>query len=165
MSALSREASLVQNPALGAVLVWRFACGYRESHPVAACSPLALAFLVLPLIMHADSFELLAATRSGLRGFADKFSQARDPRADMILAIHDRAASWRPASLEAIKIGIRARLVSVARPAAHVIPLSESKPSGVPESIRPLLKGAEKLGTWCSALSVFEVASTLKVVF
>lgn len=31
---LVREAQNVQNPALGAAVIWRFCCGYVESHPV-----------------------------------------------------------------------------------------------------------------------------------
>ena len=43
--------------------------------------------------------------------------------------------------------------------------LTTSSPTGVPVSIRPLLANAEKLGQWCSDLSLFETAAILKVRF
>lgn len=162
---LAREAELVQNPALGAVLIWRFACGYRDKSPTSAGAPVLLAFIVLPLLLHTDTFASLRSTQKGLRAFAAKFVEAGEPRGDMVLAIHDRTARWRAASLAALGIGVRARLVTILRGSALLVPLSEAEPSGVPASIRPLLKAADKLGGWCASLSLFEVASILKVSF
>lgn len=165
MTLLSREATLVQNPALGAVLVWRFACGYTDKSPTRSYAPLPFAFLVLPIILHADSFADLAGTRSGLLAFVDKFTEASHPRSDIILAIHDRAAAWRGLSLAALRISIRTGLLTIVPSECTTMPLSRTRPSGVPGSIAPLLANAEKLGAWFSTLSVFEISLALKVRF
>lgn len=163
--ALSREATVVQNPALGAVMLWRFACGFCEKHETKNCPPLPLAFLVLPIVLHSDSFADLAKTRIGLRAFADKFTDSANPRADLVLAIHDRTAAWRGLSLAALQIGVRTQLVTIVTDDGTIMPLSAAKPSGVPDSVRPLLNNAEKLGGWFASLSIFEVSSILKVRF
>ena len=50
MRALSKEVYAIQNPALCAVLLWRFACAYNQHHPDRAHVPLLLFFIVLPMV-------------------------------------------------------------------------------------------------------------------
>ncbi len=56
MTALSTlgltELDIVQNPAIGAYLIWQFALGYQEDG--AEGVPIPLAFLVLPMLASAD---------------------------------------------------------------------------------------------------------------
>ena len=80
---LTKEVNAVQNPALGAVLLWRFACGYRSGNERSEPAPLPLMFLVLPVLLDEGYSEMLAGTqgRSGLRAFVAKFSDARVSRA------------------------------------------------------------------------------------
>ena len=59
---LAREVQNVQNPALGATLVWRFCCGYVEAHRVDASPPLPLLFFVLPIILHQATSEFVKRT-------------------------------------------------------------------------------------------------------
>ena len=77
MSTLTQEVRHVQNPALGSTLLWRFACGYTEHHKTSDAPPLPLLFIVLPILFHRETFEILKRTNrpTGLHGFADKFSQ------------------------------------------------------------------------------------------
>ena len=74
MTALGLESRLVQNPALGAVVLWRFVHSYYHAHSLRAAAPFCLAALVLPMVWHAETAENIASTReaSGLRAFADK---------------------------------------------------------------------------------------------
>ncbi len=56
MTTILNEVQAMQNPALGAALLWRFACGFTpESSPNG--TPLPLAFVVLPLAFHAKSLK------------------------------------------------------------------------------------------------------------
>src|SRR3546814_16848028 len=66
------EVDLIQNPALGALLLWRFARTYQGE--VAREVPLHLAFLVLPMVLHQGSRNEIVSTRkaSGLTLFAAK---------------------------------------------------------------------------------------------
>ena len=52
MNSQDLDVMYVQNPALGAVLLWRFTCGYysNENRPV----PFPLLFVVLPIVFRQD---------------------------------------------------------------------------------------------------------------
>ena len=167
MSTLSQEARYVQNAALGAVLLWRYVLGWTDHNRTSAYPALPLLFLVLPILFHHETLEILKSTNrpTGLHGFAEKFSRSSSRKSDVLMGIHSRAVSWRRLTWESIQIGVRAKLLSLSSSSAAVIPLTKAKPSAVPGSIRPLLYNAEKLGQWCANLSMFEVATILKVHF
>jgi len=90
---LAREAQNVQNPALGAALVWRFCCGYVETNRVSAPPPLQLLFLVLPIVLHQATSEFVRRTykSSGLRAFAAKFGDSAVSKQDLLIQIHARS--------------------------------------------------------------------------
>ena len=56
--ALLKEATYVQNPALGAVLLWRSSVGYANAHQQSLPMLLPLGFLILPLVLLNESREL-----------------------------------------------------------------------------------------------------------
>jgi hypothetical protein len=167
MSVLANESRIVQNPGLGAVLLWRFATGYTESHRTKESPVIQLAFLVLPIVYHRETCELVTSTQrqSGLHGFVDKFSRSDVVKSDVLLSIHTRALTLRSLTIESLRVGVRHRLVGLLTSAGQFVPLTTSAPSAVPNSTRPLLAVAEKLGAWCAPLSLFEIASALKVSF
>ena len=167
MSTLTREARFVQNEALGAVLLWRYASAWTEHNSHSAHPPLPLLFVVLPILFHRETLEILKATRraTGLYGFTEKFSRSGSRRADVLMGIHSRALVWRGLTWECLKLGIQTRLLTVSADGATAVPLTNTKPSGLPQSIRQLVRNSEKLGVWCSNLSIFEVATALKVQF
>ena len=87
MSPLSQETRHVQNPALGAVLLWRYALGWSEHNRIRAYPALPLLFVVLPILLHQDTFDLLKSTKrpTGLHGFAEKFSRASSRKSDVLM--------------------------------------------------------------------------------
>lgn len=166
MSRLTREVQNIQNPALGAGLLWRFAVGYQGSHGTHDRVPLPLLFLVLPMIIHRDTEDHLHGTReaSGLRMFAGKFSKAENSQQDLLLAIHGRMLVLRSLTMESIRLGLATRLLHL--DGANVFALSQTEATaGIPVEVRRLLKSAEKLGAWCGKLTMHEIASILKVRF
>ncbi len=167
MSTLTEEVRHVQNPALGGVLIWRFACGYTNHHKTTAPPPLPLVFVVLPILFHSETLDVLKRTNrpSGLHGFADKFSRSDEAKGDILLGIHTRATAWRKLTRESLQLGLLCRLITISSANGTVIPLSNASPSGVPASISPLIANAEKLGEWCGDLTLFEIGSILKVGF
>jgi hypothetical protein len=167
MSVLSREVRLTQNPALGATLQWRFACGYVASHPTAAHTPLPLLFLVVPIILHQASLAFIASTQraSGLRACVAKFSDNAVVQQDVLLAIHERVRHWRDLSLESLRIALSTHLLHLNLDGS-VLPLSETPPSaGIPPSVRKLHRESEKLGFWCGQLTIHEISNLLRVRF
>lgn len=166
MTGLATEVRNVQNPALGAGLVWRFCCGYSNSHPTHNATPLPVLFLALPIILHEQTEELLHSTQnsSGLRAFAAKFGRTENSKQDLLLGIHDRMLALKTLSLDSLRIAISARLVHLR--GAEVLSLSQTRPgTGIPVDVSRLMKSAEKLGGWCGLLTMHEIATVLKVRF
>ena len=165
-SGLTREVRNIQNPALGAVLVWRFVCGYTTSHLTHDATPLPLLFLVLPIVLHEQTEEFVNSTRkaSGLRAFASKFGKSENSKQDMLLAVHDRMLALRSLSLESLQLAFATNLLHLNH--AAVIPLTETPAvANIPSDVRQLMRSAEKLGDWCGMLTIHEIANTLKVRF
>lgn len=168
MGALSRETQIVQNPALGAMLLWSFANGYERGSKVKEPAPLPVLFLILPLILHQETSQLISTTQtgSGLRAFANKFSVSSVSKNDLILAVNERAIQLRKLTMTSLKLAVASRLLAIDTGKGCAISLSSTQPrAGVPGSVRKMLKNAEKLGRWCSQLSMHEVSVILKVRF
>ncbi len=164
MSVLTREVRNIQNPALGAGLVWRFACGYIANHPTHEPVPLPLLFLVLPIVLHQKTEAFVRNTNriSGLRAFAAKFGKSENSKQDLLLAIHDRMLALRNLSMESIRLALATRLLHL--DTATVIPLSQTEAIvGIQPDVRSLMNSAQKLGAWCGLLTLHEIANALKV--
>jgi hypothetical protein len=164
---LAREVQAIQNPALGGVLLWRFAIGYATARGTPESTPLPALFLPLPILFHEETFALVASTQrqSGLRTFAGKFGESSVNESDVLLSLEHRARTLRPLSLSALRIAISSRLLFIETTTAEVVALSDTTPSSIPESIRPLLKNAEKLGVWCGGVTIYELSTLLHVGF
>lgn len=168
MTILNRETKIVQNPALGGVLLWRFTTGYAAGSKTNDATPLPLLFLALPIALHQQTITFVKSTQkdSGLRGFAGKFNDSKNAKNDLILSIHQRSVAMRELTLHSLKLAIASRLVTLDARSGTVIPLSSTAPkSGIPESVRLMLRAVEKLGTWCAQVSLHEVSVILKVGF
>lgn len=153
----------MQNPALGALLLWAFARAYQEEKAEEA--PLHLSFLVLPLVLHRGSLDEIVSTRkaSGLTLFAAKLGEQREK----LLAVHNRALALRPLTLKSIGMGTQTRLLSVDYQAATVrgntlVGAGLPRP---PERMRNMRPAAEKLGCWFSKMDIRQIATVLRVEF
>jgi hypothetical protein len=122
-----------------------------------------LAFIVLPLVLHGRSIEEVAGTQagSGLRKFEEKF---RD-RGDLLFAIQPRMLAMRELSLRSLRIGLQAGLLTLVPSEAVLWPRSQTAAPSDGKAANDLLRSAEKLGAWCSSLTLFEVAGILKLEF
>ncbi|MEP6757398.1 MAG: three component ABC system middle component [Chthonomonadales bacterium] len=168
MAILNREVRAIQNPALGSVLIWRAASSYQKNHQTASFIPLPLCFLILPIVFHEETSALITGTRtaSGLRKLTEKFQSAEESKTDLLLAIGVRAVAMRSLTWESIRLGLASNVISINTEDGTLMSLSETRlVSGVPQSIRPLLGSAEKLGTWFSGLTLYEVGLQMQVTF
>lgn len=161
---LAREAQNIQNPALGAAVLWRFCCSYVETNPTSAPPRLPLLFLVLPVVLHQATAELVQQTRisSGLRAFAAKFGDTQISKQDVLLQIHERANRLRTLSFQSIELAAAGHLLQLSD-SGEVIPLSRTKARGSSDEVKQLLANAEKLGAWCGQLTLHEITTALKV--
>lgn len=164
MNSQLSELEIVQNPALGAYAIWKFGLGYQagDSRPAA----LPFVFLVLPLLLHTQTLNVIGSTQkaSGLTLFAAKLGEERES----LLAVHERARSFRALTLESIGLGIRSKLLSLDYPAASLRANALLGPNAnpiLPMRLKELPKCADKIGHWFSKVSLIQVANTLKVEF
>lgn len=167
MPTLSETVRLVQNPALGAVLEWRFVIGYTAQRSDGAECPIVLLFIVLPMLFQEEIVSTISKTRrsSGLRVCAEKFSRG-GAESDLILGLHERVEQARGLSLAALQIAVASRLVAIHAASGDVFPLSKTLPKArVSAAVKPMVESAEKLGRWCADLTLLEVATTLKLRF
>ena len=104
MGALTRELDDIQNPALGAMLSWRFVAGFDNGSPIGAGSPLPYAFLPLPMLMHEEPASLLleTRTRSGIRKFTEKFMSSKESKSDLLLVLNRRMTQQAQGRLQVI---------------------------------------------------------------
>ena len=158
------EIEIVQNPALCAFVLWRFGLGFQSEDGRPAILPLA--FLVLPLVLHRPTLEMINSTRktSGLALFASKLGEQRE----LLFAVHERALALRHLTLQSIGMGVANRLLTLDYEAAtlraNTLESDAPKPK-LPERIRNFSSAADKIGYWFSKVTLNQVASTLAVGF
>ncbi|WP_175958575.1 three component ABC system middle component [Burkholderia sp. BCC0405] len=146
------EAALVQNEALGAYALWKFALGYQDRDGHAATLPLA--FLVLPLILYSPTLEMVLRTQkgSGLHLFAGKLGDQRED----LLAIHGRALSLRRLTVDSLMSAEQSSLVRIDPTTATMWangPYEDLRAPVLPERIRRLGLASERIGYWFSGLT------------
>lgn len=158
------ETATVQNEALGAYAIWRFCLGFQEREGEAVTLPLA--FLLLPLVLHAPTLDMVLGTQkaSGLHLFAGKLGEQRED----LLAVHGRAMALRQLTLGSLMVAEQSRLIRIEPSNATVqafSPHHELQAPTLPERIRRIAPACEKIGYWFAGLSEHQVVHTLKVGF
>lgn len=153
------EIEKVQNPALGAWLLWEYGRRYQAT-TTSAPSHFLLFFLVLPICLHRPTLEAVNSTqeKSGLGKFCEKLGSKREE----LLAIHERALKLRALTLSSISFGIRAGLFDL-NYENGVLRALEHKAPKPPERVKPHAKGAVKLGSWFESIDAANVFTALKV--
>lgn len=163
MSVLDQGIANVQNPAYAAALLAGFVEGYRENHPLRNGAPLPYLFLAVPMLLQCELLENIKNTQLGLRGMVRKLTSSEVAGTDVVLSIAEYAREFRPLTKEALAIMLATRLVVLVPGSGAVLPLN-TKLASLEEMPRDHAI-ALKLGKWFSELSMFEIASVLKVTF
>lgn len=163
MTRLLNEVQAMQNSALGAALIWRFACGYAPRNKAHNGVPLPLAFVVLPVVFHERTRDAVSSTRlsSGARKFEEKFND----RGDVLFALNNRAIEMRSLSLRSVRHALASGLITLVSDQGMLWPRSYAKPPIDAKPVNNLLSAAEKLGSWCRLLTVYEISGILRVEF
>ena len=160
---IDREVYYVQNPAIGAAVLWKFIYGYylKENKMI----PFPLLFIVLPIILREDLCTAIKSTqkKKGLSKVSEKLF--KDKKNDDLYTINKSAIELRPLTLSSFNIGMSASLFSIDILTAQVFPLAHTRKPRLSPSTKDLLDAAEKLGMWCSELSLLEICEWLKVRF
>ncbi len=163
MSVLDQGIANVQNPAYAAALLTGFVEGYRENHPLRSGSPLPYLFVAVPMLLQAEILDNIRSTQLGLRGMVRKLSSSELASTDVVLSIGEHARDFRSLTTEALAIMLATRLVVLNAESGVVLPMKTSLSA---RGERPRdYSTAIKLGKWFSEMSMFEIASALKVTF
>lgn len=165
MGHLNKEVRNIQNPNFGGFVIWNFVRGYYNNN--SSFTPFPLLFIVLPIICREDVVEVLNSTNrpSGLRQFADKFLTTKVLKNDVLSQIHSGSSNMKGLTLDSIRVALYSSLISMDYENALVFPITTTEHKSEPKSIIKFGKASEKLGFWCSQLTIHEVSQILKVRF
>lgn len=157
------EAQLVQNTALGSILIWMFVRAYAAA--AGRGCPLPLCFLALPILFHHATRHAAETTAksSPLSKFVEKFEVRRQD----LLALHPRMLALRALTLRSLQLGSQRNLLTIDFATADVTPIRLSAlPARVqPERLRKMFLGAERLGGWMAPHTLSNIAAALRVQF
>lgn len=166
MSKLIREFYNVQNPALGAYLLSNFAVGYINENQCLV--PLPLIFIVLPMVFRSEIVDFIASTqrKSGLRYFAEKFTEKKNLKNDLIIQIQKQSQEYKFLTMESLRLAMAKKIITL-QDSVYLMPLEENIKGfkNNSDELKRMTKAAEKLGAWCAQLSLAEISQILKVRF
>jgi hypothetical protein len=150
---------LVQNPAFGAVILWQFGRSFQTER-IDSLAQLNSFFLVLPIILHAETLEIARSTNpaSGLAKFVSNVAENRE----RLFAIHDRAMAVRGLTLESIGTGVASQLLSINYENA-LVRANDLRVPTITEGVRAHFAGADRLGRWFARLPQGQVFKLLQV--
>ncbi|MGV0127803.1 three component ABC system middle component [Burkholderia gladioli] len=155
------EIDAIQNPGLGAALIWRTVCGYYGSSNKTEGCPAVLAFLVLPVIFNEDLREVITKTfkSSGIRKFESKFVK----QIDLLFSIQERADAMRDLSRRSLALSLSTGLLTLSTESALLWPRSTTFTRALPSEVLTLASAAEKLGMWAQQTSLRELTYSLRL--
>lgn len=160
MAAKLSPVEIVQNPAFGAQVLWKFGRGFQAER-IGDLPQLPFFFLVLPMIFHAPTLADIKSTNlpSGLTKLVGKLAEERE----RLFSVHDRALAMRDLTLGSLAVGITAKVIHVDYETASVRANEVNAPAP-PERLKAHIAGADKLGHWFARLPPAQVFSLLQVV-
>jgi len=166
MSGLQREYKNLYNPALGSVILYKFAEGYGQIENKG--TPLTLLYMVFPILFQEQIFSLLAKTQSssGLRKFINKLYTKENSLSDITLSLPKRTEEFRNLTERSLRMALMTNLLVISAKDGVVFqnPKKKIKPASV-KDVDELLKGSRKLGKWCAQLTLFEIGNLLGLEF
>lgn len=123
-------------------------------------------FVVLPICFRQDLCALIKGTQkaSGLSKVSEKLFSCKQN--DSIYYVNTVAIQMRNLTLEAFNIAVEANFVVLSAETATVLPMVTTFCKYAPKgNCKDMMAAAEKLGAWCSKLTLLEVSKWLKVRF
>lgn len=152
---------LVQNPILGAALLWFFGRAYQDESNGQRI-PFPAFFTVLPILLNEYTLGVARSTQrqSGLSKFT---SNIESKHREELLAIHHRCLQMRPLTFDSLSVGSARALFSIDYETALVRANTIDAPK-IPERLKRQFATAEKMGRWYAQLSLGQIVTLLQVV-
>ena len=169
-SVLIDEIDLVNNEALGAYLMWKYATAYNDGHLERQAMPGILGFLLLPIIYHRPTYELLKRTQlnTGLAKFSEKFLTSEKQASDLLLSIQGRCNEMKILTWRTMLTADSCGLIKIHPESGRIFSrtIDDSVlPKGVPYHTTMMANNSIKLGKWFSQEMLTDISYYLKVKF
>ncbi|OMD50013.1 three component ABC system middle component [Paenibacillus odorifer] len=160
---LLREYEIMQNPALGANVLWAFAQGF-VSQPMEQSLTLWHLVSVLPLVFHNNSRKVILKRReaSGLRSILDRDPSISVAQNETIFNIDNRLKAMENRTFRSLNLAIACKLITLEE-GYFKSDVPFKFPKKVFNETKDILKAANKLGVWAGKMSVFEYLTILGV--
>lgn len=122
-------------------------------------------FIVLPIVFRSELREVIVHTykSSGLTKIIEKLGNQKN--VDQLYSIHFSAENYKLLSLQSIHIAEATQLVFVEKETAKIFPLLQKPKKMDNLDSQKIVDAAEKLGIWCSNMTIHEIGNLLKVRF
>lgn len=154
-----REYEIVQNPALGACVLWQYTEAFSKATGRQRGPSLVEAMPVLPLVFHEESAESLGRRRydGGL------YTALADDRA-LFVGLQKRMEDMTPQTFQALNIALRSGLLSYDRLASQLHRVPRVKPpTATNDAVRLMFFTAQRLGHWFAGFSPAETLKQLQI--
>ena len=138
---MNNEIDLIQNPAIGSIIIWKFLFGYGSKLDN---DKFELLFIVLPIIFNQELRNYIDSTRksSGFTKVIEKMM--KDKKVDIVYQINNNIENMKELTLESIRIDMITDLFILDE--MLNIEVEQIKIPKVSKSIEKMLNSAEKLG-------------------
>ena len=163
MNGPMNEVTIVQNPCLGAALIWHFADAYIKEKKKGV--PFLIIFLVLPILFHRTLRGLIKGTQtaSGFPKVLEKLTKSRE--VDLLEGVNSYCKDLRPVTLSSIRMLLFLKLASLDTSTAELVTSSTIPQLKDDGEVSEMVGIAKKLGTWFSQRSLYEIGMLLRVRF
>jgi len=155
------EIEVVQNPALGACLLWAFVREFTEATHGKRGPTIPFVMLVLPMVLHEPTFNALK-TRRFDGGLLLAVAEDRTISAGLQRRLIDSS----DLSLRSLNLALLSGLIHFDPPSAEFFPARKTPPEmTIGGDTSELSKAASRIGFWCASLQIEHLLSLLNVRF
>lgn len=158
---LGTETELVQNAALGAVILWTFTEEYCDQCRRQSGPSLQLVLPVLPMVLDQETTESIYRRR-----FDGGLFLALAENRTLTLDLQYRTQISIPQTMQALNLAFATRLLSYRKDEGILWSERRTAPELKSNSeVRPLLAAAKRLGYWFSTINSEQLCSYLHLQF
>lgn len=159
--ALATESELVQNAALGALVLWAFTDEFCDQKRRQEGPPLTYLLPVLPMVMHEET--VLSIYR---RHFDGGLLLAIADDRTMTLDLQERMEAMTPQTMQSLNLAFGVGLLTYRNDVGQVWSNRRNLSSvSRGDEIKPMIAAAERLGYWFATIRIEQLCSYLRIRF
>ena len=160
---------LINNPSLGAYLLWAFCKKYQDHQEKRQDVPPAYLFCILTLLFDEDIRKVIASTQAakGLRFSLAKLERTTSNKTDILYSISRKIELNKERSFESILVGLYYGILNINKDTGYIFSIVSSNVNrfAPPQELNDIIASAEKLGYWFSKHDALEIQEILRIKF